>query len=230
MKKKTGDRRLGKQAGGWKPEARGVHLLLGLFLLTVLAFPGAYAAQPEHAPEGAAKEHAPAGEHEAESPWATPLKVLNFIALFGLLGYLLRKPAGEFFAGRTRAIQQGIAEARQARQAAAKRLAEIEHRLERLGDEIKVLREEAWRESAAQRERLRASAGAEADKILANAEAEINALARAARLELKSYTAQLAVEMAEERIKNQMNPEVQSRILRTYVQDLGDQNRGNGEK
>ena len=174
-----------------------------------------------------------AEEHQAEEPWwSLPAKFFNFIVLFGLLGYLLRKPAAEFFAARTRAIQQGMVEARQAREEADRRLAEIEQRLARLGEEIEALRAEAGREAEVQRESLRAAAGAEAQKILAAAEADIVTLARAARLELKAFTAQLAVELAEERIRSQMNADVQGRLLRAYSEDLarissGDHEGGN---
>ncbi len=196
----------GEQARGLRLEAKGKakHFFLSLLLLMLVAAP-LFAAE----------------EHQAAAPWwSLPAKFFNFLVLFGLLGYLLRKPAAEYFTARTQAIRQGMAEARRAREEAEKRLAEIEQRLTRLAEEIEALRAEAGREAAAQRENLLAAAGVEAQKILAAAEAEIGTLARAARLDLKAFTAQLAVELAEERIRSQMNPEVQGRLLSAYVEDL----------
>lgn len=196
---------------------------LTLLLLGALAAACCWGTAAPPAREG------PSGERQAEGETGLQVafKVINFVILFGLLGYLLRKPAGEFFAGRTRAIQQNLAEARSAREQAEKRLAEIEQRLARLGEEVGALRAQAEREAADQRDRLRAAAAKEAEKILATAESEIDGLARTARLELKSYTAQLAVELAEERIRAEMKPETQERIVRAYVEDL---NQHAGEK
>ncbi len=51
-------------------------------------------------------------------------------------------------------------------------------------------------------------------------------MARAVQLELKVYTAQLAVELAKERIKKEMTPETQDRLLRHFVADLGHGGKG----
>ncbi len=216
MRNETGDRRAcpepaeGLEAGcrsrGERPFAPAA-FFLAVLLLAVAA-----------APLGAAE-----GAEAAPAPWwQIPLQVLNFVVLFGVLGYLLRKPAREFFAGRTRAIQQSVAEARAAREQAEKRLAEVEERLKRLGEEIGALEDEARREAAAERDRLRAAAQVEAGKILAAAESEITNLTRVARRELKSYAARLAVELAEERLRREMNPDTQDRLLRAYAEDLAE--------
>jgi F-type H+-transporting ATPase subunit b len=197
-----------------------------LLLLAALVVGPAFA--QEHAPDPAAgkkaegqEEGQKAEEHEGGSReliW----KIVNFVLFFGAAGYFLRKPAGDFFAGRTRAIQQGMAEAKEAREQGEKRLAEMEQRLARLGEEIAALRAGAAREDATAAERMRQATEAESAKILANAEAEISTLARAARQELKAFTSDLAVELAAERLKKEMTPEAQGRLLQHYVADLSD--------
>lgn len=244
-----------KQATGYRLQAAGLLLLMLLAAPAVAGLPAAQAhpageakspqagkekeapgkeaAGKETGRETAGKEAAGKEAHEGkaekeENPREMIWKIVNFLLFFGGLGYFLRKPAGDFFAGRTRSIQQGMAEAREAREKAEKRLGEIEQRLGRLGDEISALRAEAAREGAAQDERMRKAAQEEAAKILAAAESEIDTLARAARLDLKSYTAQLAVQLAEERIRGEMNPEAQGRLLRSYVADLNSPGKSGG--
>ena len=73
------------------------------------------------------------GEHAAGGvPTELIFKWLNFITVFGGLGYLLRKPMREFFTGQREAIQSSIEEARRAREESRARLRGVEERLARL--------------------------------------------------------------------------------------------------
>jgi len=123
-------------------------------------------------------------------------KSINFVILFGLIIYFLAQPAREFFTARTASIRQGMSDAAAARDAAEKRLAEIEKKMSHLNEEIAGLRAEAAKEDAVQAERMRHATEAEGAKILAAAEAEIDVKTRTARLELKAYAAKLAVDLA----------------------------------
>ena len=147
-------------------------------------------------------------------------KWANFLAFFGLLGYLLRQPIKEFFAGRTRAIQEGLESGRRAREEAAQRLQEIEGRLERLEAEMAELWANADSEADTERTRLREAVRAETERILAAAEQEMRTLAKTARGELKSYVAGLAAELAEQRIRGRLPPERQAALLREYAEIL----------
>ncbi len=155
-------------------------------------------------------------------------KSVNFVLLFGLLGYFLGKPATQFFQSRTEAIQKGMADAKIAREAADKRLDEIELKLSHLSADIGAMQAEAAKEDAAQAERMRRQTEEEGAKIHSGAESEIDTMTRAARLELKAYAAKLAVDLAEERLKSELNPQVhpaaQERLVNAYVQDLGGKN------
>jgi F0F1-type ATP synthase membrane subunit b/b' len=91
-----------------------------------------------------------------------------------------------------------------------------------LNQEIGGMRAEAAKEDAVQAERMRQATEAEAAKIRAASEAEIDTMARTARFELKAFVAELAVELAEERIKSRMTPDVQGHLLQSYMKDLTD--------
>jgi F-type H+-transporting ATPase subunit b len=174
--------------------------------------------------EGKEPEPTPEEKEKAEKQERSDLifKSINFVILFGLIIYFLAKPARDFFSARTAAIGKGMADAKAAREDAEKRLAEVEQKLANLNNEIARLRTEAAKEDAVQAERMRQATEAEGAKILAAAEAEIDVKTRTARLELKAYAAKLAVDLAEERIKGRMTPDVQGRLLQSYVNDLTD--------
>ena len=198
------------------------------FLIFALLVAGAaYAQEPAESKAEPSKEAIEKQEKQESKDLI--YKLVNFAILFGLLGYFLRKPAADFFASRTAAIQKGMADAKIAREAADKRLAEIEARLARLGDDIGGLRADAAKEDAVQAERMRLATDAEGAKILAAAESEIDTMTRAARLDLKAYAAKLAVDLAEERIKGQMNAGAQEHLLQAYVKDLIGKDLGGGK-
>ena len=61
---------------------------------------------------------------------------------------------------------------------------------------------------------------AEIAKTQANAEREIAAAGKAARTELKRYCADLAVGLAEQKVRARMTPETQDALVRGFVRDL----------
>jgi F-type H+-transporting ATPase subunit b len=125
---------------------------------------------------------------------------VDFGILALLIAVLLKKNLPAMFRTRTQTIQRGILEARKASEEANRRLADIETRLRKLDEEITALRAVAEQETAGEERRILATAEQDARRMLENAEAEIAAAAKLARRELKAYTADLAVTLAERRI------------------------------
>jgi F-type H+-transporting ATPase subunit b len=169
-----------------------------------------------HAKEG--ESHAAEGHGEAGGleiwKWA------NFGVLALGIGYLIGKNAGPMFAARSKQIRKDMTEAEEARKDAEARAAEVDRRLANLEAEIGALRAESQREAQAETERLTAHSAAEMAKIQAHAEQEIVAAGKAARLELKRYSAHLAVDLAERRIRDRMTPDTQDALVRGFVRDL----------
>ena len=178
--------------------------------LAVMA-PSAYT-QEQEAKEG--ETHSP--EQGGLEAW----KWANFVVLAGGIGYLVGKNAGPMFAARSRQIRKDIVEAEAARQEAEARAAAVDRRLTNLEAEIAALREEASREAEAETRRLEEHTAAEIGKIQAHAEQNIAAAAKAARLELKRYSAELAIGLAERKIRDRMTPEAQDTLVRGFVRDL----------
>lgn len=193
-------------------------LAAGLVLGT--AWPPVHAqSSPEKAAETGVDEPATRSEGRAEgvSPiwsWA------NFAILAGGLGYLTKKYGGPWFASRSLAIRKGIADAEQIRAAAEARAAEVDRKLAGLQAEIESLKADAHREQAAEAERLRQQTATDMARIQAHAASEIEAAGKGARLQLKRYAAQLAIDLAEQKIRRQMTPDVQTALVESFARDL----------
>ena len=132
------------------------------------------------------------GEHGELEAW----KLANFVLLAGGLGYLIKKNAGPFFASRSLKIQQDMLDAREMRADAERRAADVDRRLASLEAEIAALRTESQAEAKAETERAMQHTAAEIAKVRAHAEREIVAAGKAARMDLKRYSAELAVQLA----------------------------------
>ena len=148
-------------------------------------------------------------------------KIINFALLAGGLAYLLRKPLADFFASRSNSIRKSLEEGRKALEVSSAKLQAVEQKLAHLEEEIAAFKASATKEMEAERQRMMQAAGVEAEKVLASARAQIEISLRAARLDLKSYAAQQAVELAEELIRQRLDDPSRKRLLGQFVAGLG---------
>ncbi len=145
--------------------------------------------------------------------------VINFAILFGIGAWIVRKALPNGFAPRTAEIQKGIEEARKASAEANARLSEIEGRLARLDTEIAAIRTAAEADFSIEEQRIKAAAEQDAKNVIAAAEQEINAATRIAQRELKSFVADLAVGLAEKKIK--VDDATDQALVRGFAAQLG---------
>jgi F-type H+-transporting ATPase subunit b len=197
-----------------------------------------HASQPQHTSEAAKAEgeekaggEADAIRHSSAVKWiarTTGLSVdqaywlcigLNFAVIFVAIAVLLRKKLPGFFSGRTSAIQKGIEEARKMSEEARQRLAEVEGRLARLDTEIAGMRREAEENAKAEEQRILAAGEEERRRIVASTEQEIEMAANNARRELKTYAAELAVALAEKKIR--VSKDTDEALVRIFTAQLG---------
>jgi F-type H+-transporting ATPase subunit b len=145
---------------------------------------------------------------------------VNFAILVGGLTYLVRKFGEPFLAARSQKISQDIVEAARVRKDAEARSAEVDRRLANLESDLAALRVESQKELEAQRRHAAERSAAEMAKIQAHAEQEIAAAGKLARLELKRYSAELALTLAAQKIQARMTPDTQEALVRGFVKDL----------
>jgi len=156
----------------------------------------------------------------ASMPIGTVFRWLNFLLVVGALAYLIGKFGAPYFRGRAQAIARAIGEANQTRSAAERELREAAEKLAAVQSEIEQERRTAARESAADRERIRALTKAEMERISQAALAEIAAAERAGTQEVRAIAAQLATDRAAALIRERMDATAEAVLFDSFVVEL----------
>jgi F0F1-type ATP synthase membrane subunit b/b' len=188
-------------------------LIRRLALALAITWALAFCAWPQ---ESSAKPETKSEESEPAIGW----KWANFLILAAGLGYLIGKNVPPLFRKQSDEIQRALAEAAQVKQAAATYAAAVESRLSNLQREIEKLRETAQADTAAEGARLRGETERHMKRIQEQAAQEIALLTRGAKAELRKYASELAIGLAEERIRSRMNPETQEQLVKGFLNDL----------
>ena len=182
-------------------------------------------ARPEAAARQEPAQHEPQGAEGAEGPheqtWLqTVAKVVNFAILAGALTYFLRSPIAAYLASRATQIRQDLVSAAEMRAAATAQLAEIDRKLQSLPAELEALRRQGAADVTAEKQRIAQQAAAERERLIEQTRREIEMRLRLARRELTEHAAQLAVDLAEQRIKRSITPDDQLRLVDRYTAQL----------
>lgn len=205
-------------------------MLKRLLLLAVFAAGTVVYAQEENPHGGAeatseeaikeAEEHE---KEEAREPW----KWANFALLAVGLGIMLGKMLPKNFAARTAAIQKDIKEAQALKADAEKRAAAVEARVAALGSDIEKFRLEAAKDMAHEGERIRQETAAHIKRVEEQSALEIESAGKLAKRELKQYSAELALKLAEERVRARMDANAEAGLVDSFVAELGRQGSNN---
>lgn len=164
---------------------------------------------------------------EATPWWDYPgFELWKFVNLFifvtALVYVLVRKARlGEAFRARREGIKTELEKARTERDAALAKLKEIEDRLSGLNAEIATLKEKSEREATAERARITQTTQAEIAKLTVQAQREIENAAKSAKTELRRFTAEQSVHLAEELIKRDIRPEDDVRLVGRNIEEMG---------
>jgi F0F1-type ATP synthase membrane subunit b/b' len=156
---------------------------------------------------------------EQGDPWIW-WKWANFLILAGGLGYLIRKNVPPLFQKQSSEIKSALQEAAKAKAEAAAYAASIEARLGNLQSEIEKLRVTARTDMAAESERIRRETEHHLQRIREQTAQEIDLLTRSAIDGLRKYSAELALGLAEQRIRSRMNPATQQSLAEGFLHEL----------
>ena len=125
-----------------------------------------------------------------------------------------------FFQSRTEEIQKGISDAAKMKSDADAKAASMEERLSKIGAEVESLRAKAKVEMAAEGDRIRKETEMLVAKMQAGATSEIESLTKAARQELKSFSAQLALDLAEQKIRTRASGGSEQTLVDNFIRGL----------
>ncbi len=199
-------------------------------LATLLLTRGLAAQAPEtHAQPAAAGQHEPAaaghepaaGEHAADAEHGGLSGLLwpvaNFIVLVVLLNKFLRAPVAEYLAARSSQIRKDLVEAAELNKSATAQLADVERKMQALPGELDALRTRGAEEIVAEEERIASAAAADRARLLTQTKREIEVRLQAAQRELSDHAATLALQLAEQKLANEMTAADHARLVDRYV-------------
>jgi len=161
-----------------------------------------------------------AGE-AAGSPWFDLImKFVNFGILAGILFYFLRKPVSQSLADRQQSIRNELEGARKAKQEAEAKYEEVKRRLAVLEQEVLRIGDDFRAEGARQRERIVEEAAHAAEAVRQQAQATgANEVKRAVD-ELRSQAADLAIQLAADKLAKAYTLEDQKKALHLIIQRI----------
>jgi F-type H+-transporting ATPase subunit b len=125
-------------------------------------------------------------------------------------------------AARTHKIQEGLAAGEKAKAEADARAAAVDSQLRNLGGEIEKLRAAAASDREREAARIARDTASELTRIDQHASQEIESAGKASRLDVRRYAAKLAIELAEQKLRARMSPDVQADLVRNFIGDIAD--------
>jgi ATP synthase F0 subunit b len=183
-----------------------------LFAVTsVMLSGGVFAQEAEHA----AEQHS-IGDMVMKMGWP----VANFVIFIGVIYYFANKPLKEYLATRSSAIRKDLVDAAELKATATAQLASIEQKLQALPGEITALRARGADEIKAEEQRIAAAAAADRERLLEQTRREIDLQVRLAKKEILEHAADLSVQLATDRIKKEVTPEDQARLVDRYLDQV----------
>lgn len=158
--------------------------------------------------------HANSGAQMKDFMW----RCIDFAALVAIAVWALKKADVKgTLAARREGIEKTLKEAVEAKEAAEKKFAEYSTRLDEANKEIEVISANMKREGELEKERIIAEAKEAAARIKAQAEAAAEQEVLKAKGELRAEAARLAVELAEQKIKQNIAKGDQDKLVGDYI-------------
>jgi F-type H+-transporting ATPase subunit b len=166
------------------------------------------------ASSGGGEEHTPLWK---EYMW----KIFNFLLLVVVLFKFAKKPLANFLQNRTALIEKTLNEAKEAKEAAQKALQEVEGRLKAKDAEIEAILAAAKKSGEQERDRIIAESSRLKDKILEQAKTNIDFEVKHAKEVIKAEAVELAMELAEKKLKEKLTRDEQERLLDDSLVKIG---------
>jgi len=178
------------------------------------------------APTGGAGEVGSGGfmdfyNHYLNFPGFEAWRFFNLAIFLGILIYLLKKPLTAAFKAKRETIRAELIRAEAEKQAALERLTVIEAKLVGLEAEAQAIRQRAEQEAAAEKSRITEQTEFEINKLREQAIGEIERKNQLARLELRRFSAEESIRLAEEKIKAEITDEKDARLVKANIQSIG---------
>lgn len=162
------------------------------------------------------------GEEGRGSLWKDYMwKIINFAILILILFKFAKKPLQNFLQKRTELIEKTLNEAREAKEAATKALKEVEERLKVKDTEIEAIMSAAKKSGEHERDGIIEESNKLKEKILEQAKTNIEYELKHAKKAIKAEAVELAMELAEKKLKEKLTKEEQEKLLEDSLVKIG---------
>lgn len=148
-------------------------------------------------------------------------KIINFAILAFILFKFGRKPLQSFLKQRAELIEKTLKEAQQAKEAAQKSLQEVEERLKTKDKELENIISSSKRSGEEIRDSLIQQGDKLREKILEQARVNIEYELKSAKEAIKAEAVEIAMELAEKKLKEKLTKEEQKRLLEESLAKIG---------
>jgi F-type H+-transporting ATPase subunit b len=160
---------------------------------------------------------------EQAAPWWKDYiwKIINFLILFILLFKFAKKPMQSFFQKRTELIEKTLNEAKEAKAVSLKALQAVETRLKAKDAEIEVILAASKKSGELERDSIIAESDRLKAKILEQAKTNIEYELKHAKEAIKAEAVELAMELAEKKLKEKLTKEEQEKLFEDSLMKIG---------
>ncbi len=148
-------------------------------------------------------------------------KIINFGILVIVLVKFAKKPLQDFLRKRTELIEKTLNEAKEAKDAALKALKEAEERLKTKDAEVAAIVAAAKKAGEQERDRIIEEGGKLKEKILEQAKTNIEYELKHAKESIKAEAVELAMELAEKKLKDTLTKPEQEKLLDESLVKIG---------
>jgi F-type H+-transporting ATPase subunit b len=144
------------------------------------------------------------------------------LALFIFIMYkLVNKPLSAAFKAKRETIRAELIKAEEEKQAALQQLTSMEARLAALETEKATILERAKTEAESEKTRLIEQTETDIARLRSQIESEIARLVQQAKAELRKFSAEESIRLAEARLRSQITPESDARLVKAGIQSIG---------
>ncbi len=148
-------------------------------------------------------------------------QIINFGILVFILFKFGKKPIQNFLQKRTELIEKTLTEAKEAKEAATKALKEVEERLKVKDSEIEAIMSAAKKSGEHERDSIIEESARLKEKILEQAKTNIDFELKHAKEVLKAEAVELAMELAEKKLKDKLTKDEQEKLLEDSLMKIG---------
>jgi F-type H+-transporting ATPase subunit b len=148
-------------------------------------------------------------------------KFINLAIFTALILYFVKKPLTDAFKAKRDAIRAELIKAEEEKKAALARFTSAEAKLASLDNERQLILNKAKAEADAEAARIAQTADAEVGKLAGQASGEITRLTQLARLELKRFSAEESVRLAEAKLRSKIDANADANLVKSGIQAIG---------